>query len=87
VSFETKELSGSLFKNNAKREGKQDADYTGRCKVGGVEFWINAWINTGKGGVKYMGLKFREIAAVSDSPPMDERKNPAEEPLNDEIPF
>lgn len=61
AEYETRELQGSLFKNSSKREGKQDADYQGRCKIGGVEFFISSWLNTSKNGVKYMGLKFKEV--------------------------
>jgi hypothetical protein len=34
---------GSIWKNKKKREGKQDADFTGSLNVNGVEFWVNAW--------------------------------------------
>lgn len=34
---------GSIWKNDKKREGKQDADFTGSLNVNGVEFWVNAW--------------------------------------------
>jgi len=60
--------SGALFKNTHMREGKQDSEYQGNCMINGIEFWINAWVNTSKkDGSKYFGLKFR-------------RKNQAPEP-------
>jgi len=54
---------GALFKNLKKREGKQDADYTGSIVVDGVEFWINAWLNESQQGQKYMGLSVTEKQA------------------------
>lgn len=84
-AYETRELSGSLFKNTSKREGKQDADYQGRCKIGGVEFYINAWLNESKAGVKYMGLKFKEIMPSAASP--EPGPAPSRPELNDDIPF
>lgn len=34
---------GSIWKNEKKRPGKQDADFTGSLNVNGVEYWVNAW--------------------------------------------
>lgn len=34
---------GSIWKNKKKREGKQDADFTGSANVNGAEYWVNAW--------------------------------------------
>jgi hypothetical protein len=34
---------GSIWRNERKREGKQDPDFTGSLNVGGVEYWVNAW--------------------------------------------
>lgn len=86
ADYETRELSGSLFKNSNKRPDKQDADYQGRCKIGGVEFYINAWLNESKGGVKYMGLKFKEVVPREVVQPPLETREPLEDP-NDSIPF
>jgi hypothetical protein len=33
----------SLWPNREKREGKQDADFTGTINVDGKEYWINGW--------------------------------------------
>lgn len=34
---------GSIWKNDKKREGKQDPDFTGSLNVEGVEYWVSAW--------------------------------------------
>jgi hypothetical protein len=62
------ELSGALFRNNDKRDGKKDPDYQGSCEIEGVEYWISSWINVSKAGTKYMSLKFKaKQAAAADA--------------------
>jgi hypothetical protein len=56
---------GALFKND-KKEGDNDPDYTGTINVEGSEFWISAWVNTAKSGMKYMALKIRAKDAPND---------------------
>ena len=71
MAFEQNDNSGSLFKNDRKREGKQDADYQGSIKVEGKEFWLNAWLNKDKNGRTYMGLRLKRkearLRAVGDN--------------------
>jgi len=43
-------LSGALFKNNRKRDGRQDPDYTGSCEIDHVGYWVSAWISTSRKG-------------------------------------
>jgi hypothetical protein len=75
------ELKGVLFKNKEKRPDKKDADYRGNATVGGVEYWLDAWINEPKGGgEKYMSLKLK--AKQGDSKPKVEPP-----PFDDSVPF
>lgn len=55
---------GALFKND-KKETDGHPDYKGSINVGGVDYWLSAWIKTSKGGAKYMSLsvKAKEGAA------------------------
>jgi hypothetical protein len=46
---------GVLFKNNDK-ESPKHADYKGNVNVNGEEFWLDAWVNESKAGMKYMSL-------------------------------
>ena len=46
---------GVLFKNNRK-EADNHPDYTGNINVGGVDYWLSAWIKTSAKGTKYMSL-------------------------------
>jgi len=85
MSFEQKDLSGSLFRNTRKSE-ERHADYTGTCTIGGEQFRINAWIKTSaKSGVRYMSLSFRE-----KEPEVAMRKAGSASTvidLDDEVPF
>ena len=60
-----KDNSGALFKNDRKQTD-QHPDYTGKCVVGGVEYYMNAWLNESKNGTKYMNFSFKEIVNRSD---------------------
>ena len=79
------ELRGALFKNKQKRPEKKDADYRGNATVGGVEYWLDAWINEPKGGGdKYMSIRFKAKDAQPNAAPA------APEPqadFDDAIPF
>ncbi len=51
---------GTLFKNTRQRDGKKDPEYAGSINVEGVEYWLDAWLNTAKkDGKKFFGLKVR----------------------------
>ena len=53
-------MSGTLFRNNDKREGKRDPDYRGNAEIERVQYWVDAWINESKkDGTKFMSLKFK----------------------------
>ena len=82
MAYEQKDNSGALFKNK-KKDSDKHPDYTGIVMVGGVEYWISAWINTPKaGGDKYMSLNFN---------PKEQQVKPAGNPGFDDptgdIPF
>ena len=48
---------GVLFKNDRK-ESDNHPDYTGKIDVDGDEYWLSAWIKTGKKG-KFMSLSVK----------------------------
>jgi hypothetical protein len=74
----------TLFRNNKKREGKNDADFTGTfTDKEGNEYWMNAWSTTPKsGGDKFLSGSLR--------PKEERRPQPAPQKrveLEDEVPF
>lgn len=70
-------MSGVLFKND-KKETEKHPDYKGNCEVDGVEYWLSAWIKTGKKG-KFMSLAFT---------PRDENQYKTESTVDDDdVPF
>lgn len=80
MTYEMKPNSGSLFKNDRK-ESENHPDYTGSALIGGVEYWVSAWVKKPQGKKPYMSFSYK---------PKDE--NQAREPqggkaMDDEIPF
>ena len=58
MAYERKDMTGSLFKNDRK-ETDNHPDYKGSALINGVDHWLDAWINTGQDGSKYMSLKMK----------------------------
>lgn len=85
MAYETKPNTGSLFRNDRK-ESDTHADYKGQAVIGGVEFWLDAWLNESSNGTKYMALKFKPKQASSgrgeSKQPYAEERGP-----QDEAPF
>jgi hypothetical protein len=58
-----KDMSGVLFRNDRRRDGKQDPHLQGSCTIDGRRYWISAWTNTvqrgERQGEKYLALSFR----------------------------
>lgn len=52
------ELKGVLFKNEDKQSDTH-ADYRGSATVAGVDYFLDAWINTAESGRKYMSLRLK----------------------------
>lgn len=58
MTFQHKENSGTLFKNN-KKENERQPDYRGEVNVNGELFQIAAWVKEGKNG-KFFSLSVKE---------------------------
>ena len=58
MSYEIKENSGSLFKNDRK-EKEGHPDYKGSANIAGLEYWVSAWVNKTKDGKSYMSFKYQ----------------------------
>lgn len=74
----------TLFRNNKKREGKNDADFNGTfTDADGNEYWLNAWSKTPKsGGEKFLSGTVKRKDASRSAPPPQKRVE-----MSDEIPF
>ena len=68
MAYVLKDGQGSLFKNKEKQE-EMHADYTGSVLVGGVAYWLNAWLKTAKSGEKYMSLSAKPKQAKAAARP------------------
>ena len=56
MSYEPKDNSGALFKND-KKTSPNHPDYKGNITIGGQQFWLSAWIKKNDKGA------FMSIAA------------------------
>ena len=88
MAYEQKELNGALFKNDEKKE-ETHADFNGSAKIGGIEYWVNAWAKVyEKEGVKrkYYSLAFKpKVAAQQVKAPA--KPTGAFDEMDDDIPF
>lgn len=62
--FQHRENSGSFFPNQRKQSEKHP-DYNGSALIGGVEYWVSAWVKQGQRG-KWVSLSFTPKDAQDD---------------------
>lgn len=77
-------LKGVLFKNDEKEEDTHP-DYRGSATIDGVDFFLDAWINTAESGRRYMGLRFKKKEKQSSKPAA--KTAPRGRDADDDIPF
>lgn len=88
MSYEQRDNSGSLFKNDEKQQPNH-ADYQGQIMVDGKMYWINAWVKEGKNG-KFFSLSVREKTSKTNAQKeaVQKVKETTEKPpFDDDIPF
>lgn len=84
--------SGMLMRNE-NRENDRQPEFRGSLDVEGTQYWISAWVNTGKEGSKIEGKKYFSIKLTAKDAPKElkSQTNKArvgfERDLDDEIPF
>ena len=83
MAYEQKPNTGSLFRNEKMREGKQDAEYTGSALIDGVEYYVNAWVNEIKSGEKqgkkYFNMQFKPKQQRSGESSQQSRQAPLDD--------
>jgi hypothetical protein len=65
--------SGVLFRND-RRERDTQPEFTGNLDVGGVEYWLSAWVKESKAGRKFFKL------SVQPKEPQPEDENQDQDP-------
>jgi hypothetical protein len=88
MSYETKDYTGRLFKND-KKEKDTHPDYTGTALIGGVEHFMDAWLKTSDKGTKWMSFSFKPKQKQAEPPAPPARKAPSRPApdMDDDVPF
>lgn len=87
MAFEINDYSGFLFKNERKENDSQPT-HQGSIKVNGAEYWMSAWIKTGKSGKRYFSMSFTEKESTTrqSQQPQSQQYSPSTD-FDDDIPF
>ena len=79
--------TGSLFKNEHKKEGTKQPDYKGNAEINGVKLEVAGWIRTSKkSGIKFISLTFQPPFKKAD-PGAFVPPPPKASEADDEVPF
>jgi len=91
MPWETRDNTGSLFRNNRKGDDPETAswaDYAGECKIDGVDYWMDGWLKESSKGTKWMSFSFkRKDKQSNDKPKLKVVEGGGKPPYDDEIPF
>jgi len=60
MAYELRDGQGSIFRND-KQGNESRPDYTGKLNLGGVIYWVAAWVKTPqRGGEAFLSLDVQE---------------------------
>lgn len=79
TTYQPKDLSGSLFKND-KGDNPNRPDYRGDICINGQVYSLSAWIKEGRPGTKMEGRKFMSLSAQPKQDTYAPAAAPAAEP-------
>ena len=85
MSYETKDNTGRLFRND-KKEKDTHPDYTGTALIGGVEHFMDAWIKRSDSGKTWMSFSFKPKQKQA-KPPAPPARKAASRSDYDDVPF
>jgi len=88
MSYELKENTGIILKNDRKKESKHP-DYNGMINVNGQTLDIALWVKEGKKG-KFFSASIsepRQQSATNDSQPQYSNKPPQQQSRDSDMPF
>jgi uncharacterized protein (DUF736 family) len=92
MSYETKDMTGSLFQNKEKKS-ENFPDYSGSIRIDGRDLWISGWRKISSNGTQFLSLAFKYKDGTAARPdPSAEFKQEAKRvfpdaQLDDEVPF
>ena len=79
--------SGMLARND-KKEKDTHPDFKGAINVGGVDYWLSAWVREGKEGGKMAGKKYFSLSVTpKEAAPVPQKpKATSFDQIDDDIP-
>lgn len=82
---------GQIWKNEKKRDGKQDPDFTGSLNVDGKDYWVSAWKRKEGAAERAPALSFsikpKDSKVQQSSKPQASAARRSNADMDDEIPF
>ena len=80
-----------ILSRNQKKQSETHADYTGEINVGGVDYWLNAWVKEAGPNSKNPGKKFFSLSVKPKQPSAKQTQTQTQEPSadipDDDVPF
>jgi len=82
MSYEQRELSGSLFINDKRDPEKNQPNMNGKCLIDGTLYYMDAWTKKKDDGAKWLSVAFKACERQAD-----DGAPPPEDDDGDEMPF